>query len=205
MSRLSAAGIGTVRTLTAAADPDRYLRWRRERDGDPFEMRFPGFAPILFTGHPEGARDIFRAPADLSEPPTPNPIAPLVGEASLILISGKRHRRERKLLTPPFHGERMRAYGEIIRDSTVDEIRNWVPGRTVDSRSAARAITLRVMLEAVFGLSGDDRPAEYTRVVGDFLAAYTGPLMMVPLLRRGLFGHAPWDRFSAHARNSMRC
>ena len=195
MSRLSAAGIGTVRTLTAAADPDRYLRWRRERDGDPFEVRFPGFAPILFTGHPEGARDIFRAPVDLSEPPTPNPIAPLVGEASLILISGERHRRERKLLTPPFHGERMRAYGEIIRDSTVDEIRNWVPGRTVDSRAASRAITLRVMLEAVFGLSGDDRPAEYTRVVGDFLAAYTGPLMMVPLLRRGLFGHAPWDRF----------
>lgn len=194
-SQLRAAGRGAVRTLTAGADPDRYFRWRRDRDGDPFEVRFPGFTPILFTGHPEGARDIFRAPVDLVEPPTPNPIAPLVGDASLILISGERHRRERKLLTPPFHGQRMRAYGEIIRDSTLDEIADWTPGRTVDSRSALRAITLRVILEAVFGLTGTERPAEYIRVVADFLAAYTGPLMLVPPLRRGVFGHAPWDRF----------
>ncbi|WP_054373759.1 cytochrome P450 [Rhodococcus rhodochrous] len=194
-ARIRAAGRGAVRTVTAGADPDRYFRWRRDRDGDPFEVRFPGFAPILFTGHPEGARDIFRAPVDLVEPPTPNPIAPMVGDSSLILISGERHRRERKLLTPPLHGERMRAYGEIIRDSTLDEIADWTPGRTVDSRAALRAITLRVILEAVFGVSDADRSAAYTRVVADFLAAYTGPLMLVPLLRHGMFGRAPWDRF----------
>ncbi|MET4613326.1 cytochrome P450 [Rhodococcus sp. PvR044] len=194
-ARLNAAGLGAVRALTAGTDPDRYFRWRRDRDGDPFEVRFPGFPPILFTGDPRGARDIFRAPVDLVEPPTPNPIAPLVGDASLILISGERHRRERKLLTPPFHGQRMRAYGEIIRDSTLDEIGNWIPGRTVDSRSALRVITLRVILEAVFGLSGTDRPAEYIQVVAGFLATYTVPLMFVPPLRRGVFGRAPWDRF----------
>ena len=54
-------------------------------------------------------------------------------------------------------------------------------------------------------LSGNDRPAEYTRVVADFLTAYTGPLMLVPPLRRGVLGRAPRDRFVRARENSMRC
>ncbi|MFX0573494.1 cytochrome P450 [Nocardia nepalensis] len=191
--------------LAAGIDFERYFRWRRGREGDPFYVRFPGFGAVLFTGTAVGAREIFRAPIELLEPPRPNPIEPLVGSASLILAAGERHQRDRALLAPAFHGSRIRAYGELIRDSTIDEISGgtgesrpaWRPGTRIDSRAAARTITLRVILEAVFGVDSHARRAEYTAAVAEFLTAFSGPLMLVPALRHGMFGHAPWDRFVA--------
>ncbi|MGW4773900.1 cytochrome P450 [Nocardia sp. NPDC004278] len=191
--------------LAAGIDFERYFRWRRGHEGDPFYVRFPGFGAVLFTGTAIGAREIFRAPIELLEPPRPNPIEPLVGAASLILAAGERHRRDRALLVPAFHSARIRAYGELIRDSVMAEISGstgesrpaWRPGSRIDSRAAARAITLRVILEAVFGVNSHQRRAEYTAAVAEFLTAFSGPLMLVPALRHGVFGHAPWDRFRA--------
>ena len=186
---------GALDTVLADVTPERYFRWRRARSGDPFEVRFPGLGRVLLTAHPDGARDLFRAPTDTFVTPLPNPIAPMVGDASLILVDGDRHRRDRALLMPPFHGQRMRAYGEIIRESARAEIRTWHAGGRIDSRAAARAITLRVILEAVFGLDGRDRRDEYTRTVAELLGSYNTALLLVPLLRRGAFGLTPWDRF----------
>ncbi|MET8872322.1 cytochrome P450 [Nocardia sp. NPDC004604] len=191
--------------LAAGIDFERYFRWRRGHEGDPFYVRFPGFGAVLFTGTAIGAREIFRAPIELLEPPRPNPIEPLVGAASLILAAGERHRRDRALLVPAFHSARIRAYGELIRDSVMAEMSGstgesrpaWRPGSRIDSRAAARAITLRVILEAVFGVDSQQRRAEYTAAVAEFLTAFSGPLMLVPALRHGVFGHAPWDRFRA--------
>ncbi|WP_406234815.1 cytochrome P450 [Nocardia sp. NBC_01009] len=191
--------------LAAGIDFERYFRWRRAHEGDPFFVRFPGLGSVLFTGTPEGAREMFRAPPDLLEPPRPNPIEPLVGSASLILVAGERHRQDRTLLAPAFHSARIRAYSELIRDSALAEISGdtagsgpaWRPGTRIDSRAAARAITLRVILEAVFGVDSHEQRAAYTSAVAEFLAAFSGPLMLLPVLRHGLFGQAPWDRFVA--------
>ncbi|MEV0029078.1 cytochrome P450 [Nocardia sp. NPDC050793] len=193
--------LSSLHALAAGLDFERYFRWRRAREGDPFYVRFPGFGAVLFTGTPDGARELFRAPTDLLEPPRPNPIEPLVGPASLILTSGARHRRDRTLLAPAFHGARIRAYGELIRAATLDEIDGgttpWRPGTRIDSRAAARSITLRVILEAVFGVRARERRVAYTAAITEFLTAFSGPLLLAPALRRGAFGRAPWDRFVA--------
>lgn len=181
--------------LAASLNPERYFVWRRARDGDTFLVRFPGFTPVLFTSNAAGARDIFRAPVATLEPPQPNPIGPLVGDASMILISGERHRRDRALMMPPFHGERMRAYGRLIQESALQEVATWQAGDRVDGRAATRAITLRVILEAVFGLDSHTRRDAYTRTVADFLGSYSGPLMLAPALRRSIVGLGPWARF----------
>ncbi|WP_405178905.1 cytochrome P450 [Nocardia sp. NBC_01377] len=193
-----------VHALAAGIDFDRYFRWRRSREGDPFYVVFPGVGAALFTGTPDGAREVFRAPVDLLEPPRPNPIEPLVGAASLILTAGERHRRDRTLLAPAFHRGRIRAYGELVRDAVVDEISGdaagsaaWRPGATVDARAAARAVTLRVILGVVFGTDDAERHAHYTAAVSEFLDAYSGPLLLIPALRHGAFGATPWDRFRA--------
>ncbi|WP_431971424.1 cytochrome P450 [Nocardia sp. bgisy134] len=198
-----------LHALAAGLDFERYFRWRRAREGDPFYVRFPGFGAVLFTGTPAGARELFRAPTELLEPPRPNPIEPLVGPASLILTSGARHRRDRTLLAPAFHGARVRAYGELIQAATLDEIDGgttpwrpgkttpWRPGTRIDSRAAARSITLRVILEAVFGVRARERRVAYTAAITEFLTAFSGPLLLLPALRRGAFGRAPWDRFVA--------
>lgn len=187
--------LNLVHAIAAALDPERYFRWRRVHDGDPFVVRFPRLGEVLFTGTPTGAADIFRAAMDLSEPPQPNPIAPLVGDASLILVAGEQHRRDRALLLPPLHGQRMRAYGRVIRDAAIAETARWQPGATVDSQQASRSITLRVILEAVFGVDSHDRRDRYARIVREFLSAYSGVLLLAPALRRRIMGLGPWARF----------
>ncbi|MGF6881920.1 cytochrome P450 [Nocardia sp. GAS34] len=192
-----------LHALFAGVDFERYFRWRRARDGDPFLVRFPGFGGGLFTGTPAGARELLRAPIELVVPPLPNPIEPMVGSASLILARGERHHRERTLLAPVFHRSRMIRYATIIRDSARNELdgrrtgKPWAPGTRVDARAAARAITLQVILEAVLGIESPSRRAEYIDAVTQFLNAFGGPLMLVPALRRGVFGRSPWDRFTA--------
>ncbi len=178
--------------VMAALDPDRFFRARQRSDGDPFVVWMPGLGDVVFTGHPDGARDIFRAPVDTLAPPLPNPIAPLVGDASLILLGGPRHKRERGLLMPAFHRARLQEYAEIIAAATTARLRDWNPGAVVDSRAAAADITMQVILEAVFGVHDAARRGEYTRVITDFLAAYSAPLMLAPVLRRG---PGPWASF----------
>ncbi|MFE3057561.1 cytochrome P450 [Nocardia sp. NPDC059239] len=181
---------------------ERYLSWRRGRYGDPFRVRMPALGPVLFTGTPEGAREFFRAPVDLLEPPLPNPIEPMVGAASLILARDGRHRRERALLAPALHRNRISAYGNTIREAARAELSGertgtpWRPGTRIDARAAARALTLRVILAAVFGIDDAARRAEYTTVTKEFLESFGSTLFMVPALRRKLFGLSGWERFS---------
>ncbi|MFC4123899.1 cytochrome P450 [Nocardia rhizosphaerae] len=202
--------------LAAAVDFDGYLR-RRARHGDPFAVGFPGFPPVLFTGTADGARELFRLPVELVRPPAPNPIEPMVGAASLILSSGSRHRADRALLAPSMHGPRVRALAGVIRDAALGELESgsgptgpWRPGTRIDALTVARSITLRVILAAVFGSdtgSAEYVPSEpgatgrridaYSRAVGDFLSAFTTPLLAAPILRRGPTGFGPWGRFVA--------
>ncbi|OQS14067.1 cytochrome P450 [Nocardia donostiensis] len=181
--------------IAAGIDFERYFRWRRERDGDPFRLRFPGLGAVLFTGIQEGAREVFRSPVHIVEPPRPNPIEPLVGTASLILTNGDRHRQDRALLAPAFHPAQLQHYGTVIQEAALREMSGrWHPGVRIDARTAATAITLQVILTAVFGVA-KGRHAAYTAAIADFLGSFTGPLMLAPALRHGVLGRAPWDRF----------
>ncbi|MFD4352838.1 cytochrome P450 [Nocardia sp. NPDC058518] len=196
----AAPRLSLLHGVAAGRDFGGYLR-RRAARSDPFAVGFPGFPAVLFTGTAEGARELFRAPVALLEPPRPNPIEPMVGAASLILSSGTRHRTDRALLAPALHGARVRSLEKVIRNATLNEIRcgadgPWRIGTRIDSLRAARTITLRVILAAVFG-SESDREAEYGGVVTDFLTAFTTPLMVAPVLRRGIGGFGPWERFTA--------
>ncbi|MFD4458399.1 cytochrome P450 [Nocardia sp. NPDC058480] len=196
----AAPRLSLLHGLAAGRDFGGYLR-RRAARSDPFAVGFPGFPAVLFTGTAEGARELFRAPVALLEPPLPNPIEPMVGAASLILSSGTRHRTDRALLAPALHGARVRSMEKVIRDVTLNEIHcgadgPWRIGTRIDALMAARTITLRVILATVFG-SDSDREAEYGGVVTDFLAAFTTPLMVAPVLRRGIGGFGPWERFTA--------
>jgi cytochrome P450 len=181
--------------LAMAMDPEGYFEGCRARRGDPFLVRMPKVGEVLVSGHPDGAREIFSAPQDTFEPLHDNPVEPLLGQHSLLLLSGERHRRERKLMTPPFHGERMRAYGEIIRERSLAEAESWRIGEGVVLQDAMRRITLDVILRAVLGVEGEARSERFRRAIGAMLHAYVPPLLVVPALRRDLGPLSPWSRF----------
>ena len=185
-----------ARAAWAGIDPEGFFR-RHAGDPEPFRVRFPGLGEVVFFATAAGARDILTAPAAICRAPLPNPIEPVVGQNSLILLSGEAHRRARSVLTPPFRGEVMRNYVDLIAAMTAEEIAALRPGDQLSAGRAAQAITLDVVIRVVFGVTNRSRRDEYAWVTGQLLRAGGAALMLVPGLRRDIAGRGPWARLVA--------
>ena len=190
------ATLSIARALWAGIDPEGFFR-RHSSDTAPFSLWFPGIGEVLFVSTVDGARDILTAPGTLCRAPLPNPIEPLVGRNSLILLSGEHHRRTRSILMPAFRGERMRGYVDVIAEVTTDEIAALRPGDQLVVRDAAQAITLDVVIRVLFGVTDPARCAEYAGVIKALMRSASAPLVLVPWLRRGMAGRGPWARLVA--------
>lgn len=187
------SSLGLMRAAAAGVDPEWYFR-RRAAASDPVTLAFPGLGEVLFFGTKQAARDIFTTPPTLCRAPTPNPIEPIVGEGSLILLSGEQHRRERSLLMPAFHGERMKGYVDLIATAATDEIGTLRPGDAIAVRELALAIALQVVIRVVFGVGDPKRREKYAEVIKELMRANTAPLMLVPALRHSVGGRGPWAK-----------
>lgn len=169
------------------------------RYGDCFTLRFPGTPPFVFFTDPDAIKGIFTGDPDTLAAGEVNAyFAFLLGERSLLTLDGAAHLRDRRLLLPPFHGERMTAYGGLMRAVT-DRVLDALPlGEPLPAQRAMQAITLDVILRAVFGL---DDAAEQDRVRAcllRYLALTSGrfaPFLVVPGLRIDLGPWSPWGRF----------
>jgi unspecific monooxygenase len=125
--------------------------------------------------------------------------SPLLGQQSLLALDGKTHQRQRKLLTPPLHGERMLAYGQLISDITGQVTGQWKVGEPFSVLPSMQAISFDVILKAVFGL--EDGP--HYEKLKELLIAILNPkkpflrafMLLFPLLRRNLGPWSPWGKF----------
>jgi len=144
------------------------LRWSRDptafldacaRDyGDAFTLRFPGYPAIVVLSDPAAVKSVFTGSLDdIQQGPFPPFIRPLWGEHSLFFLDGQRHLRERKLMMPPFHGERMAALGDTIRAITQQAIDQWPIGVVFPIYQQMQRIALDVILRTVFGMTDGDR------------------------------------------------
>jgi cytochrome P450 family 110 len=187
-------GSSLLAALRATRDPESFFEGV-SGEGDLFCVALPGVGPLYLTGHPDGARELFRAPPSTFEPVTPNPVEPLLGPGSLILLSGARHKRERKLLAPPFHGARMKAYGArmaALAQAAIDELQ---PGAQVDARDLTRSLTLLVIIQAIFGITESEQVDRVRDAIEETSRRYTGLLSILPITRVSCLGLSPWDRF----------
>ena len=103
-------------------------------------------------------REIFALDASTAETGSSNQVLqPMVGNRSILLLDGDPHRRQRKLLMPPFHGDRLRSYGELICNITRQISADWQVGQSIVARPPIQSLTMGVILQAVFGLREGDR------------------------------------------------
>ena len=185
-----------VHKIAAWYDAEAYFR-RRAKSGKAFAMPIPGFGDVLFAAKPAHVREFLKIPASALTPPMPNPIEPVVGDGSIILLDGARHKNERARFLPALHGERIRRYTGLMARAALDEIAKWQPGTTIDARDAAQSITLQIIVQAVFGIDDRNRRDHYVTVVKAMMREYVAPFMFFPALRRAPFGLGPWRRFTA--------
>jgi len=183
--------------------PFSFMRACHRQYGDCFTIRLdPKFGPLLLFSHPEALQVIltnddgklFDAPGSL------NVVLELItGKQSVFGLSGERHRRARQLLMPPFHGERMRSYGSLIRDITEQVMDEYKTAQPFLARKPMQSISLRVILRAVFGLTGGSRYQRLEKLLGMMLDGLSSPLkaspLFFPVLRQDLGPLSPWGNF----------
>src|SRR5581483_8436650 len=111
------------------------------------------------TSHPDHIRSLFKAPPD--KVPTlaaESPLRPVLGSKSVLTSNGPRHLRQRKLLLPPFHGEAIARYEQMIAEAAEREIERWPIGRPFALAPRMQAITLDVIMAGIFGIETTPRP-----------------------------------------------
>lgn len=178
-------------------DPGSLLAATRDRHGDPFSVWSPG-QDLVVTGTADGAKAIFSADPATFEAFGAEVLAPILGRSSVLLLSGERHRAERRLLMPPFHGERMRAYGTLIQDAARRRMDAVRVGSIASVFQLAQDVTLDVIIRAVFGVEQAAQVQRVRSAVEAKLRATTPWLVFFPFLRQRAFGLGPWDRFDRH-------
>jgi cytochrome P450 len=122
--------------------------------GEAFTLTFaPSGLKLVMFSDPEAVKTIFTAPPDVAPSAAgTSPVAPVVGANSVLVLTGPEHMRQRKLLLPPFHGERMREYEDVIVEATRRDMAGWTLGQPMRLQQHTRSITLEVILRAVFGV-----------------------------------------------------
>ena len=122
--------------------------------GDAFTLRLIGAPPMAFFSDPAAIKQVFTGdPERLRAGEAQKAVfKPLVGPNSILLLDGVRHKHERKLLMPPFHGERIRLYGDIMCEIADRSIDAWPVGKSFPIHSCLQEITLDIILRVVFGV-----------------------------------------------------
>jgi cytochrome P450 family 135 len=139
--------------------PHSWMRRRRERYGDVFSSHFPFFGRVVYVANPELVKQVFTGDPTIFHAGEANAtvLGDALGEHSLLTLDEARHLSQRKLLLPPFHGQAVRRYAELMAEAAEREVERWPVGRPFALRPRMQAITLEVILRAVFGVREGER------------------------------------------------
>jgi cytochrome P450 len=142
-----------LQTLEWVARPTTFLRACAERYGDPFTIRTAWTAgPVVVTSDHDTARSLFTEHRAIARGGSSSAVLePFAGPQSILLLDGPEHARQRRLILPPLHGDRMRALAPLVAELAEAELRSWPRGRPVRTLGRMRALTLEVVLRLVFG------------------------------------------------------
>jgi cytochrome P450 len=167
-----------------------------ERFGDAFTFRFPGMPPVVIVSEPEAVKAVFAMGASEGQAGKANLVLkPFLGKHSLLVLDGAEHIRQRKMMLPAFHGERMHAYGRAMIDLANDAIDRLPVGRSFGIHRPMQSITLQVILRTVFGIEAGPRFAELADLLTKTLDIASWPPLLFPALQRDLGPFSPWGRY----------
>lgn len=184
-------------TLRYVTQPLNYLEQAGQRGGDIFNAPVIGkHKQVLLISHPDGIQQLFTNNACITAPAN-GLLQPITGDKSIFGLEGQKHRRERKLIMPAFHRERIVDYGALIMTLTQDAIATLTPGQTFIARDLMQQITLEVILQVVFGLRAGERfetlKALILELTDGLQNSWVSGALFMPILQNA----RPWQRFQA--------
>lgn len=164
--------------------------------GETFTLRLGVMPPMVMFSNPEHIKEVFASSGDdMHAGKLAESLRPFLGARSLLLLDGAEHRWMRKLVLPPFHGERMQAYGEQMLEIAHEAIDAMPLGKPFAIHEPMQSITLEIILRTVFGVEhGDLRERMHARLKG-LLEVGTWPPLLLPIFQRDLGPWSPWGKF----------
>jgi len=153
----------------------------RERYGKRFTLSLPFSPPFVAITEPDQVKEIYTAPPDVLHPGEGSRILePLVGRNSVILLDEDPHMEQRKLMLPAFHGERMQRLTALVEEVTEQEISSWRSDATIELMPRMQALTLEVILRAIFGFDPGPRLDAMRERLSALLAYGDSPVTLLP-------------------------
>jgi cytochrome P450 len=181
-----------VQTLRWLVRPIAFLASCRRRFGDAFSVRFVGFdSPMVMISDPEAIQALYTSREHGLPPGRTLSLAPVVGDRSVLLLEGREHLARRKLMLPPFHGERMRAYEATVAQVVAADADGWPTGEPFAIHPHMQAVTLEVILRVVFGVTDEDRRSRLRDSLGGLLASTASPSVQLRALLARRVGVGP--------------
>ena len=181
--------------LAFAVNRRRVVQRMSRRYGPTFTLRLPAWGKTVFVSEPALVKQLFTTSPELIGNMRPN-LGRVLGRSSFFNLDGEDHKRQRKLLLPPFHGRRVQSYAGIIEEETRREAAGWPDGEPFPMQEPMMRITLNAILRAVFGAQGEE--FEALRVLLPPMVTLGSRLMILPGPELDLGRFTPWGRFRAY-------
>ena len=177
-----------LQTLGWWTRPLSFFEQCRERYGKRFTMKLLQTPPFVHLSDPGDIREVFQAdPTVLHPGEGAKVLEPVVGRHSLILLDEAPHLEQRKLMLPAFHGEKMQALAGVMREVAEAEAARWQTGTPVVLHPRLQALTLEIILRAVFGLDEGERLDALRTKLTRILELGARPGSMLPAVQK------PWN------------
>lgn len=171
--------------------------------GDPFLVPTLN-GPVVITGRSELIREIFGRDPSLYDPFATPALSPILGQGSMLVMGGDTHRRERKLVMPMFHGDRMRAYGQAMQQIAMTKLDDCLArGPVISTLDLMTSISLEVIVRTVFGVSHRQMSESIMDAIRKVVRKTNPILFFSTKTHFSFLGLSPWDRFQA-ARLQLR-
>ena len=146
--------------------------------GGVFTFQVLGNRPFVVISDPQAVKEIFTAPVGVFDSGKANQaFSRLLGTNSLLVLDGIQHQKERRLLTPPFHGDHLRTYSHIICKITQQEISHWAINQPFIIRSQVQVITLRIILQVVFGSEQGEQVQQLNQCLISLIDSFISPFL----------------------------
>jgi cytochrome P450 len=177
--------------------PTPFMERCRARYGKRFTIRLPGQPPNVMLSEPDEVRQLFTAPPDVLHPGEGARILePVVGTHSVILLDEASHLEQRKLLLPAFHGDKMQKLTGLMQELAEEEVASWPTGQPIELHPRFQALTLEIILRAVFGLAAGSRLDALRDRLTEILEFGTSPVSVNVRLQRSFGGLGPYARLT---------
>ena len=181
-----------IQTIGWWARPISFLERSRARYGNRFTIRLLATPPFVMIADPDQVKEIFTTdPTVLHPGEGARILEPVVGRNSVILLDEGEHLSQRKLMLPAFHGEKMQRLASTMQEVAEQEAATWPLDQPVVLHPRFQALTLEVILRAVFGLDSGPQLDGLRARLNALLDMSSGPATMIPFLQRG----RKWEEF----------